>query len=153
MGQVVPERLKFTASRVGSFPIQAKEYAVWDEAVPGFGVRVYPSGQRRYIYRYQAGTSRSAPARMVTIGDVRKLGLEDARRVVKDLAGQVARGNDPSEERRRCELDRVRKRNFSNIREEFLDKYVDRRLRPKTAAEYRRILTRLFSMLDDKPFD
>jgi hypothetical protein len=70
----MPERIKFTASRVGSLPIQAKEYAVWDEATPGFGVRVYPSGQRRYVYRYRAGASRSAPARMVTIGDVRKLG-------------------------------------------------------------------------------
>ncbi|WP_165820280.1 site-specific integrase [Microvirga sp. KLBC 81] len=149
----MPERLKFTASRVGSLPIQAKEYAVWDEATPGFGVRVYPSGQRRYVYRYRAGASRTAPARMVTIGDVRKLGLEDARRMARDLAGQVARGGDPSAEKRQSELERVRKRRFADVREEFLTKYVDVRLRPRTAAEYRRILTRLFEPLANTPFD
>ena len=152
-GQAVPERIKFTASRVGSLPIQAKEYAVWDEATPGFGVRVYPSGQRRFVYRYRAGASRSAPARMVTIGDVRKLGLEDARRVARDLAGQVARGGDPSAEKRQSELERVRKRRFADVCDEFLTKYVDPRLRSRTAAEYRRILTRLFEPLADKPFD
>ncbi|WP_166802249.1 tyrosine-type recombinase/integrase [Microvirga pakistanensis] len=149
----MPERIKFTASRVGSLPIQAKEYAVWDEATPGFGVRVYPSGQRRYVYRYRAGASRSAPARMVTIGDVRKLGLEDARRVARDLAGQVARGGDPSAEKRQSELERVRKRRFADVCDEFLTKYVGPRLRPRTAAEYRRILIRLFEPLASKPFD
>ncbi|MCB5176884.1 tyrosine-type recombinase/integrase [Microvirga lenta] len=149
----MPERLKFTASRVGSLPIQAKEYAAWDETTPGFGVRVYPSGQRRYVYRYRAGASRSAPARMVTIGDVRKLGLEDARRVARDLAGQVARGGDPSAEKRQSELDRVRKRRFADVRDEFLAKYADPRLRPRTATEYRRILTRLFEPLANMPFD
>jgi integrase len=90
---------------------------------------------------------------MVTIGDVRKLGLEDARRVARDLAGQVARGGDPSAEKRQSELDRVRKRRFADVCEEFLIKYVDTRLRPRTAAEYRRILTRLFEPLANKPFD
>jgi integrase len=149
----LPERIKFTVGRVGSLPIQAKEYAVWDEAAPGFGVRVYPSGQRRYVYRYRAGSSRSAPARMITIGDVRKLGLEDAKRMARDLAGQIARGGDPSAEKRQSELDRVRKRRFADVREEFLGKYVDPRLRPRTATEYRRILTSLFEPLDNKPFD
>jgi integrase len=90
---------------------------------------------------------------MVTIGDVRKLGLEDARRVARDLAGQVARGSDPSAEKRQSELDRVRKRPFADVRDEFLAKYVDTRLRPRTAAEYRRILSRLFEPLANKPFD
>jgi integrase len=90
---------------------------------------------------------------MVTIGDVRKLGLEDARRVARDLAGQVARGGDPSAEKRQSELDRIRKRRFADVRDEFLTKYVDTRLRSRTAAEYRRILTRLFEPLANKPFD
>jgi integrase len=90
---------------------------------------------------------------MVTIGDVRKLGLEDAKRVARDLAGQVARGSDPSAEKRHAELDRIRKRRFADVRDEFLSKYVDARLRPRTATEYRRILTLLFEPLAEKPFD
>jgi integrase len=90
---------------------------------------------------------------MVTIGDVRKLGLEDAKRVARDLAGQVARGSDPSAEKRQAELDRFRKRQFAEVRDEFLTKYVDARLRPKSASEYRRILTRLFEPLATRPFD
>jgi integrase len=90
---------------------------------------------------------------MVTIGDVRKLGLEDAKRMARDLAGQIARGGDPSAEKRQSELDRVRKRRFAEVREEFLTKYADPRLRPQTAFEYRRILTSLFEPLDNMPFD
>jgi integrase len=39
------------------------------------------------------------------------------------------------------------------VRDEFLTKYVDARLRPKSASEYRRILTRLFEPLATRPFD
>jgi integrase len=69
------------------------------------------------------------------------------------LAGQIARGGDPSAEKRQSELDRVRKQRFADVREEFLTKYVAPRLRPRTATEYRRILTRLFEPLANKPFD
>jgi integrase len=147
------ERIKFTAARVSSLTIETREYAVWDEGTPGFGVRVYPTGKRRFVYRYRAGASRSAPARMVTIGDVRKIGLEDARRTARDLAGQVARGRDPSAEKRKSEVDRVRKRRLNDVREEFLAKHADARLRPATAREYRRVLTREFNLIAEKPFD
>src|SRR3954453_10290282 len=147
------KRLRLTASRVTSLPIATREYAIWDEGTPGFGVRVYPTGKRRFVYRYRAGVSRSAPSRMVTIADVRKLGLEDARRIARDLAGQVARGRDPSAEKRKTEVDRVRKRRFSDVRDDFLAKHADARLRPATTREYRRVLTREFGAIAEKPFD
>jgi hypothetical protein len=57
----VAERIKFTASRVASLPVENKEYAVWDETIPGFGVRVYPTGMRRFVYRYRAGERDCVP--------------------------------------------------------------------------------------------
>lgn len=152
-GSALTGSVRLTAARIAALSPEARDYAVYDETTPGFGVRVYPSGQRRFVFRYRAGKSRSAATRMVTIGDVRKLGLEDARRIARDLAGQVARGLDPSAERRQAEVDRVRKRPFSAVRDDFLSTYVDARLREKSAYEYRRVLGREFAPIEAKPFD
>ena len=43
------ERIKLTAGRVAALPVDTKDYAVWEEGTPGFGVRVYPTGKRRFV--------------------------------------------------------------------------------------------------------
>ncbi|WP_456013965.1 Arm DNA-binding domain-containing protein [Methylorubrum populi] len=111
---------KLTVGRVGALAPEAKDYVLYEEATPGFGVRVYPSGQRRYVFRYRAGGSRAAPTRMFTIGDARKVGIDDARRVARELAGRVARGEDPSEAKRQAETARARSRRFGEVRDQFL---------------------------------
>lgn len=144
---------KLTAGRIGALTPEAKDYTLFEDATPGFGVRVYPTGQRRFVFRYRAGNSRSAPTRMFTIADAKKVGLEDARRIARDLAGKVARGEDPSQAKRDTEAARERARTFAQVRADFLAKHVDAKLRASTAAEYRRVLEKDFACLDAKPFD
>ena len=72
-----------------------KGTAVWDDEVTGFGLRVYPSGKRSYIVQYRA----RGRCRRYTIGRHGIWTPEMARREAKALLGNVARGNDPAEER------------------------------------------------------
>ncbi|KPP88856.1 MAG: Site-specific recombinase XerD [Rhodobacteraceae bacterium HLUCCA08] len=86
---------KLTKRFVEAVEPAAKSQAIWDDELPGFGLRVYPSGKRSYIVQYRA----RGRSRRYTIGLHRVWTPETARREAKALLGRVARGNDPAEER------------------------------------------------------
>jgi len=46
---------KLTKRVVDAAEIRAREYFIWDEDLAGFGLRVLPSGRKRYIIQYRAG--------------------------------------------------------------------------------------------------
>ncbi|MBB2964344.1 site-specific integrase [Methylobacterium sp. R2-1] len=72
-----------------------RDYFIWCDELPGFGVRIFASGRRSYLVQYRAnGRSRRA-----TLGLHGALTADEARREAKALLGQVARGEDPAEER------------------------------------------------------
>lgn len=86
---------KLTKRFVEAVEPEAKGQAIWDDELPGFGLRVYPSGKRSYIVQYRA----RGRSRRYTIGLHGVWTAETARREAKALLGNVARGNDPAEER------------------------------------------------------
>jgi hypothetical protein len=63
---------RITKRVVDKLKPRAKEFAVWDAKLPGFGVRVRPSGIMSYVVVYRAGAGRGAPVRRFTIGNVGK---------------------------------------------------------------------------------
>jgi hypothetical protein len=81
----------------------AGEGASWDvrwdgaDGVPGFGVRVYPSGRKSYLVIYRVGGRR----RTYTIGSTSRIALEAARDRAKRIALEASDGFDPLAERRR----------------------------------------------------
>jgi integrase len=66
-----------------------------DSTLPGFVLRVLPSGARRYAVRYGAAGDRSVP-----IGDARVLPLADARIRAKAVLLRVDKGEDPAADRK-----------------------------------------------------
>ena len=71
------------------------DYFAWDDDVPGFGVRVWPSGRKVYVAQYRA----AGRTRRFKLGVHGALTVEEARRLAKATLGDVARGDNPAEER------------------------------------------------------
>ena len=72
------------------------DYFVWDDEMPGFGVRVFASGRRSYLVQYRS----RGRTRRFTIGIHGVWTPETARKEARVLLGRIARGEDPAEERR-----------------------------------------------------
>ena len=70
----------------------------YDEDLPGFGVRIYPTGRKAFILRYRTQTGRD---RMITLGRFGVLTLDQARRQARKRLGEIAAGEDPLAERGR----------------------------------------------------
>jgi hypothetical protein len=87
---------KVTKRLVDAADIREKDYVIWDDELPGFGLRVFASGKRSYVIQYRlAGRSRR-----FTIGLHSVWTPERARQEAKAQLGRVAQGEDPAEEKR-----------------------------------------------------
>lgn len=82
----------------GALPID-RRYVIWDAQVPGFGVRVFPSGAKTFIFKYRVGGGRSATRRQPVIGKYGMITVDQAREIAKDWAADVRKGGDPGGER------------------------------------------------------
>jgi len=70
--------------------------ARWDRTLPGFGVRVYPSGRKSFIIKY---TNKHGRQRQKTLGTFGELTLQQARQLARDDFHSIRKGNDPLAER------------------------------------------------------
>lgn len=69
----------------------------WDDTLPGFAVRL--RGQTKtWVVQYRIG----AQQRRESLGDVRRVALEDARKIARQRFAQVELGLDPAGERARA---------------------------------------------------
>lgn len=79
------------ASAVGS------ELFLWDDELPGFGLRVKKSGARSFIVQYRNANGRS---RQLTLGRYGVLTVEEGRRAAKLALAEVVKGADPAENKK-----------------------------------------------------
>ncbi|WP_316188727.1 site-specific integrase [Bradyrhizobium sp. SZCCHNS1054] len=86
---------KISKKTVDATEVRAKDYVIWDDALPGFGLRVFSSGKRSYVIQYRS----KGRSRRFTIGLHGVWTPEMARLEAKAQLGLVARGQDPAEER------------------------------------------------------
>jgi integrase len=75
-----------------------KDRILWDPQLPGFGVRLRATKSTYLVeYRFQKLTQRES------LGDVRKLTLEEARKVARQFFAKIELGLDPREEKKKAE--------------------------------------------------
>ena len=86
---------KLTKRTVDALEPRAADYFEWDADLAGFGVRVWPTGKKVYLVQYRA----DARTRRVKLGSHGALTVEEARKAAKVVLGDVARGEDPAEDK------------------------------------------------------
>lgn len=86
---------KLTKRIVETAIADSKDYVLWDEELPGFGLRIFPTGKRSYPIQYRA----DGRSRRYTIGIHGIWTPETARREAKMQLDRVAQDDDPAEER------------------------------------------------------
>jgi len=111
-----------------------RDYFIWDDEVPGFGIRVLRSGKKTYQVQYRKG----GRTRRNSIGKHGTLTPDEARRLAKELLGRVAKGDNPAEERA---IHRGAS-SVAEVCERFMNEYVPIHCKDSTAKEYRRSIDR-----------
>src|SRR6516164_486228 len=100
-------------------PEPGRDLFVWDSRVPGFGVRVYPSGKRMYVFQYR---SKGVRQRRAAVGFHGPFTVEKAREAAADLYEAVRKGRDPVEEQKTAaQRDRDA---IEQVIEEFMSRYM-----------------------------
>ena len=105
-------------------------YFVWDEEMPGFGIRILTSGKKTYQVQYRKG----GRTRRNSIGMHGTVTPDQARKHAKELLGRVAKGENPAEERA---IHRGAS-SVAEVCERFMTEYVPTHCKESTAKEYRR---------------
>jgi integrase len=109
---------------------------IWDSEIPGFGVRVKPTGRKTFVFQYRNAERIS---RRLTIGDYGPLTLDQARRKARDLRGLVQNGEDPVQAKRDL-------RNSPTVRElaaRYMRDHCEGRSKQSTLAAHRWLLERI----------
>ena len=119
-----------------------RETLVWDRHLPGFAVRVYPSGTRTYVVQ----TRGPYGARRVTLGRHGAIGAAEARRRAWQVIARIKAGQEPLSEHSTSR--RAAGPRLADMAARYMDEYVAVRCKPATlrirsAAIYRHIVPRL----------
>ncbi len=133
-------KIKLTKRAVDSALPRASRYTIFDSEIRGFGLRVFPSGQKSWIFEYKgAEGGRRAATRRVTIGAVGKVTPDEARKLADTLRARVRLGDDPQREKKSKRLAPT----LAELADGFLKAHVTAKRKAGTAAHYADVLNRL----------
>lgn len=102
-----------------------QELLVWDSEIKGFGIRVFPTGRKTYFVQYRNQFNNT---RRKKIGVHGIMTAEGAREEAKKILGDVARGQDPSQDFQKAKL----KPTLAELTKEYLDVYAKANKKPKS---------------------
>jgi integrase len=125
-------------------PAGKSDVIFFDDDLPGFGIRLRAGGKAVWVIQYRVGVQQ----RRETLGDIRKVDLEKARKEAKARFAAVTLGSDPAADKAQAKV--KAKRTLGAIVDEYLAFKVDK-LRPKTMHETTRYLRQSWKPLHGVP--
>jgi integrase len=136
--------MKLTETKLSGLKLDAgqTDKIVFDDEIPGFGVRIREGGSRKYVLHYRIGGSQ----RRLTIGPVGVLKLDEARQRARKALVDVGDGKDPAAVKAEAKVDA--KRSFKATVDDYLAvlrRRVDAgELKPRSLVEIERHLLKHF---------
>ena len=110
-----------------------RDTVVWDRALTGFGVRVYPSGAKVYVVQARGPEG----TRRITVGRHGVIGASEARRRATLIVARIRAGEEPVPAAKKTESIAV-----AALAERYLREHVAVRCKPTTATQYRLAIER-----------
>ena len=129
---------KLTKRFVEGIRPTGNDRVLWDDKMPGFGLRVQPSGIRSYVVQYRNAQRRS---RRLTIGKHGAVTAEGAREIARQILNEVHDRKDPRDpvaERRAL----IKAPTMNDLLDQYLTEHVQKRNRPRTQEEIERLVAR-----------
>jgi integrase len=132
-----------------TLPPGTSDKIYFDDDLPGFGLRLRQGGKREgkrsWIAQYRVG----AKQRRVTVGTVKTLDADEARRRARSLLAKVHLGADPqaekAERRARASI------TIGAMAERYLAEHAVKRLKPRSYIEVERHLRKHWAVLAGVP--
>ncbi len=125
---------KLTKRTVDAAEVRSSDYFVWDDELPGFGLRVLPSGRKGYVVQYRAGRR----SRRISLGPSTVLACEQARNRAITIVAAARNGEDPAA-KRDADRDAI---TVAELGDRFDKEHIALRVKESTAKEYQRNLKR-----------
>jgi Arm DNA-binding domain/Phage integrase, N-terminal SAM-like domain len=136
---VIRQSSRFTEAIVAALPVDGSDRITFDALLPGFGVRVTPAGTKLFIAQAHV----AGRPRRLTLGVFPKKSVAAAREDARAALFDMRAGRDPMVEKvsrtRAIEAGQV---TVSAFADRWYAEYVEPKLKPRTASDYRRLLDR-----------
>ena len=113
-----------------------RDTVFWDRALPGFGVRVYPSGSKVYVVQTRAG----GRSRRITVGRHGVLPAGRAREMAASIIARIKAGEEPVPVSAHPEPEAGP--SVADLAERYLREHAAAHCKPSSAAHYRRVVVK-----------
>ncbi len=125
---------RLTKRAVDAAQPTSRTYVVYDNTLPGFGLRVTPSGFKSFVVECRPnGGGRRSPTRRMTLGSSSTLTPDQARRAAREILSAARLGDDPAASRTK----QRKTPTFREFAERYLDEEASAKLKPGTLANYK----------------
>lgn len=128
----MPEQNQIVISKrsVDALSAHNRDAVFWDQRLPGFGVRVYPSGHKVYIVQSKGPYG----SRRATLGGHGVLAADRARRAAAAAIDRIKQGKDPLPAQR---AEPAAAPNVKDLAGRFMREHAKANCKPSTVETYR----------------